>query len=1336
MPREEFLEKKNEKNEYTFRVETSLEATTELIHEDQMEERRIGEENYDADALKNENERIMVRLEDKGLLSEISADMRERLRAQDLTRLARNNAILLYTDKKDSEDGGLMKDIKKGLVDLDAILRIPMKEGPEAVYQKYEGLIGLMGTYVSSKHPVFPDGKNRKAKTAELMKNLTAELNRFRSIMEEYSAGIGGLPQEMRVPMDVLEGKYLNQNEEAEGELPEKLDERKLELLSLKHANGNDDGKDMKNVKDEFRKLAGLLEENIEEDKDAFEQKKETIDRAYENLIGRCDDYIRSHKPKSAEGKRRLREIKELKERSVLEREYIVKAADSMREKGDGSATWKEAFGQTTVMADECMSAEKKMEVALGERPKFKNVMNLFESMFVMNENHPYKYKMLPEVAIPKWLEKHFDKGMVDELITERFKAMEALVKRYNELIEAPVPKGFLKDPKADPNDPKARKSFARLMVTSEPAFKTLRMINRMNNLLGFGVEKDRSLFKNEEEEPAMYLHDRGIERKNAMSKADQAHVDEIGDITAKIMDTSYKELDEEAVKSFNEDVYKIEYAQAKKNLSYMLKLKPKARYMEYDDPKTEREKIQNTMNVVQGKAFVPVKRPKDRLGTWSRVKNRLMVGYRFMVGATVGNLASLVLNSYQGAKKLLYEEKEKKKAQKVRDHKMVPGRKGEVFEDEVVAKNEYGEDTEVYSDVRRGPLVFEKLSAGDPEDPPEVTIMSNQSKRGDAAAQSVGPSHSFIGLSYSRYNKMTKRKERYQLRIGFFQGGGLRSETALATAGGAMIAGQIRSDYYNDYDVARRYQVKPGDINKILRAAEKYADKGYGMYKRNCSTFLVEMSKLIDLPIAQDFKETEMKIDGASGVAVESGIAMSKAGYYMGANAISKRMNKMDLSYQNFGQKMFTKEDLKRYYKTAGTADAIKKGYDPGAVGETIRNAKSGELTARYKEHEGIDNIKIGEAISDAGKELWNKIEKRLPSGIRTERDVDLSMALLMTGDGGLSKVTEKSSTTFIRGIYKNLRTTMKKLNSYYAEVLGSDASLNMDVMNLLSLYESGLSMADTLYQKLIGKDAVGDAGRLRADFAKKECSVAFKDKEGNKVRTRISPGIYEGLLLIGKTPEQAIKENQRYQELDDRLDTLTDKERKEWARLSMTISLAGDFANANRYLLEKDNYSDKDISYAFSELPAMESSANEGERVYGDLVTAYGASTTYQGVILEHVFGGFQQLKLADIKDNEKLKQTIDDYTRKQLELKCDMADRILKAYIKGKKDTTEALAVSFMDIIGYACIQSAYGDMFGVTGTSGFNSLSELLNGESKLKSWLITEIDKLLNGGGEN
>ena len=1336
MPKDEFFEQKENKQDFSFQVQPSLEVADHALHENQMMNRRVGEENYSEESLISENEQIMMRLKDQTLLSEISDDMREKLTDRDKTRLTRNNASLLYIDKKDSDDSGLMGQIKNELKDLDRILRIPMKNGPEGVYRKYEDVIGLLENYVSTKHPFSSEGKRRKNKAMEVKKNLTEELARFRSSMENVGQ-VEGEQQENLIPMDVLEHKRSNQN--ATDEANEMVDVRKLQILSLKHSSGSKDGKEMKAVKDEFRILAGLLSGNVEGDPAAFSEKARELKAAYNRLIERCNTYIENHNPSSAEGKSRLRTIQDLMERSKLESSYIHTVSKSMMAEKPEGLTWKEVFGQVTIMAEECVIAKKRTDVLLGEKPSARQVLNVFQSMTALSESNLSRYSMLQQEVIPGWLEKHFDKNMAEAMITERFLIMDELSKKYKNIVNNPVPKEYLKNPKDNPMDEKIREDYARLVMTTDPAFKQMKMLNSLGTTLVMGVTKENSLFKNENEDAGEYYQSRSQERLALMSDEDRAYANEIGKISAKISDSKYKNLNPDAVKDFTKSVNKQEYHQAKKNLKTVLQLKKEEWENEYENPKQEMADIQATMHVVQGKAFVPVQRPENRVGTWNKVKNRLMLGYRWTVGATVGTIASIVMNTYHGAKKLWNEGSQMKKAQATRRHDMVPGRKGEFFEDEVVAKDKYGEDTEVYSDVRRGPLIWEKLSAGDPDAPPEVTIMMHQTVRGTNADLESGDTHAFMGLSYSRYNKTTKRKERYQLSIGFYQGSGISKSAILAMTGGAHIAGQVRSDDGNVYDVARRYQVKPGDINKFLRAAEKYADKGYGMYKRNCSTFVVDMAKTINLPIAKEFKEKELVMKGKDGMIAETGMAGSKAGYYWGANAISSRMNKMDLSYQNFGQKMFTKEDLKRYYKTAGTAPIIKKGYSPNAIGETARNSKSGgDLTARYEEHVKLSSVNLRNTLIAEGPLLWEEISKVLPKGVRTPTDMEMQNILITLEDGGLLTVLSKKNTSpeAARQTHKKISTAMKKLNAYYRDVLGSDARLNLPVMKMLSLYETTLGLVDLAYQHIIYMDAKGDAGALRHFFINGSYNVSFENLEDNdelEVITKMSPGQYEGYLMMGKTPEQAVKEHRRFIYLSGKRDRASDKEKAELGKLHRNAQLANDFANANRYLLEKNEFNEKDLNYAFSKLPAMEKQVREGTRLGGVLLSKRSPSMIYQAVVLEQVFGGFGDMKLHEIEDLYELRAKLDDYMEQRLRAKSQLTSSILKAYIKDTNGESEGLAMRFIDLIGNVCVEPAYD---GVWDFSAFNakSFSDFFFGDTKVKKLLTEEINKIKNGGG--
>ena len=1331
MPKDAYFSKRQQNDEYKFSVEISEEMQNETLHENRMSQRVLGESGYSEEELTRENDMIASRLQDESLMGEISQEMRERLTAQDKTRLARNHAILLCNDKKLSKDSGLMESIKNSLKLLDDELRKPMANGPEEVFSKYESAIALMNQYENTKNPTFSSGKRRKERVSALKRELSGELERLRSAMSGFNDP-AAMPEELKIPMNLLEGRHLNA--EGPGEYSEKLDERKLELFSLKRKDGEEDGQAMGDIKTAFRNLLNLITGQIE-DINSIPQKVEQIELSYGELIGFCNTYIETHSPKSAEGKRRLNFVKALKKRSYYELKNMRPVAYAMkRKKPNESISWKDVFGQVTVMAQECVDARMKTEVILGNHPPMRKMVDIFQSINTLKESHPYKYSMLSGMMMSEWLEDHLDKKMIDDLITERYMLMNELASKYKVTVKEPVPKKYLKDPNGDPMDEKARKAYARLVMTSDPAFSTYKGINSVISAIMGGIDKEKSLFAKDAENPGEYYQRRARERQDAMSEDDKAHINEISDIAKKISEVGYQDLNAEEVSRFVNSVEKAERIKSRKNLKLMLSKNQDIKRQALLEPEAELQDIQSTMNFVHGKAFIPLQRPENRIGTWAKVKNRLKLGYRWLFGASIGTLATVALNSYYGIKTLLYEDKEKANAQEKRHHNMVPGRKDEYFEDEQVPKDENGEDLEVYSDVRRGPLVWEKLSAGDPEDPPEVTIMMSQAKRGSNVSLSESEGHGLIGLSYSRYNKITKRKERYELKMGFYPGGGISKKAGLASLGGAVIGGQMATDYWSSFDVARRYQVKPGDINKILRAAETYADKGYQPYKRNCATFVVDMAKLINLPIMDEVKEDEMVFEGVKGALAETAESSYKAGYYMGANAISSHMNKMDLQYQNFGQKLYTKEDLERYYKTAGTGDVIKRGYSPGAVGETLRYAKSGELTARYLKHKKLKAYEIKEALTASGRKTWLEITKILPEGVMTPTDIEAKLVLTQNTDGGLAKLDKISTPADVRKTHKALRGSIKKINEYYKERLGSDTRVNEYIMKQLSLLEAALTITDKLYQDVVYKDASGDAGKICYDYLHTKYRYIFRGKKNTLVSVNIQSGVYEGYLMAGKTPEQALKDYDRFMTLHKKnKKNMTSKELAEYAKLRRFFDLARDFASANRYLLEKDDFSDKDINYAFNELPAMETKVKAGEKLQGAIKEGMAPSTAYQAVILEKVFGGFRNLKLDEFKNMEEMHRTLDNYIEERLNANPALAERILKIYIGDRQDSAEDLAVKFTDLVGFACVKAAYSNGWEPWDEDD-TGLSAVLKADSKLQKWLVEKINMIRSEGG--
>ena len=134
-----------------------------------------------------------------------------------------------------------------------------------------------------------------------------------------------------------------------------------------------------------------------------------------------------------------------------------------------------------------------------------------------------------------------------------------------------------------------------------------------------------------------------------------------------------------------------------------------------------------------------------------------------------------------------------------------------------------------------------------------------------------------------------------------------------------------------------------------------------------------------------------------------------------------------------------------------------------------------------------------------------------------------------------------------------------MKRINRYYVVRLHSDPKVNALVLKFLSLCETILSFADLMYRDSLRKEVKGDAGILRYHFIHTEYEVGYQDNDNNTYQAMLRPGEYEGYLMIGKTPDEIIKEKSRYDELkaideEERTSEQTD----EFSRLQRTRNLA----------------------------------------------------------------------------------------------------------------------------------------------------------------------------------
>jgi hypothetical protein len=702
-------------------------------------------------------------------------------------------------------------------------------------------------------------------------------------------------------------------------------------------------------------------------------------------------------------------------------------------------------------------------------------------------------------------------------------------------------------------------------------------------------------------------------------------------------------------------------------------------------DKKEESKNINQSMKQIEGRAFIPVLKDTKRIGFWGKLKNMFGAGLRYAVAASLGPIATLAGNILSMA---LHKDPATKneKTQAFRSHDTVPGMKDERFTDEDITNED--DETRILEDTRRGPMIWEKLTAGDPEDPPELSIMSHQPVTGSNTATKGldNAGHSFMALSYSRYNKATGRKERYRLQVGLYFGAGSGNRLVqMMGSTGAMTLGQLRNDNYSAYEIGRRFQINPGDVNRIIRAMSSYAEGGYGLYKRNCATFVADMAKLANLPIIDEMKEEQfdMPLLGNLGLNFANGVGYT--GYKAGENNIADKMGKNDISYMGYGQKLSTEQDLRRYQDTAKNTDVMKTGYTPGAMGEILRGTKEGELISKpLSASNEISSIRGGiDKVKTSAISLMQALRDRLSEDKKIE-DTEFAKAM---GEfiSQCNKITENDqfnemikTPTQVKQVHKGISDIMKKSNAYFAGRLQNDALLQNDFLTFLGLCETTLFRCDQKYEETIHKDYTGDLKFARKAFNKNNLKLYYKDTEKNKkenVSQKISPALYEGYLVMGKKPHEIARIIDRQSKLalkEKNKESLTDSEKAELEGLKRERAVAEDFAAASNYYLNTSRFTKSNLKFAFSDLPRMEQEEGTGGTVVkkGQRISDY-----HQAAIMETIFSGLGKLKIDWENDEpDAIAKKLAGHMISGGKAKNKTLEDILEAFVRGRQQLSE--------------------------------------------------------------
>ena len=604
---------------------------------------------------------------------------------------------------------------------------------------------------------------------------------------------------------------------------------------------------------------------------------------------------------------------------------------------------------------------------------------------------------------------------------------------------------------------------------------------------------------------------------------------------------------------------------------------------------------------------------------------------------------------------------------QEKRRHDIIPGWEGATYD-----KNK-NTGADILADFRRVPTVWSKLIGEKAEDDkgkpldPAVTIYVDQPKEGSSQSMDGGEmGHTMIGIEYSRFSKISNRYERYKMKYGFYPAGGMTtvSNSMMMINRGAVVPGQLVDDADHGYTISRRYRATNKQVNDIIKASETYADKGYGYYSRNCTTFVKEMTvDVAHIPAAADiFRQDEVGFSGLANVGMFGAIAFKSNAAAGSENTFMDMRNKYDLSYQGIGNKRVTAQDYENYQKSVENAgDWAKMTYSPADAGERMRRLNgagagemgsfsySGKIPKNGKEVSyGLYSLsKTIEGESFGVSEIVGNImqDAAVQSGGLPEDLINLKMEIMAMGyplndlnNEAISYAQKKNvarntisdfdalPSEKIRDARSQMSENITKLNRILL-YFRNDKRVHTPIMKMISLINHSLNYLDYLYNNSDRNKQVDDElGSIRGDMFTK----AHEITAGGKTVT-MSASHYEAYTQMYGSGANAVKYYSQFAELKNKKDR-TSSEEAEFKKLCKIEQLANNFDSSHRYLLEKDSFNADDIEYIFSMGKKEKNGADSIMNQQGE-----SASGTYQSLLLQKVFGGMKERMMQEAEFND---------------------------------------------------------------------------------------------------
>ena len=718
------------------------------------------------------------------------------------------------------------------------------------------------------------------------------------------------------------------------------------------------------------------------------------------------------------------------------------------------------------------------------------------------------------------------------------------------------------------------------------------------------------------------------------------------------------------------------------------------------DHPKNDIGPVNNDMQNADGWDFQAVKMAErkkpsffSKLKSWAAFYGGKAVG---TVGGILGTVFNLVtfgaftgINSWAGLARETFPNKDDYQDKRHRSN--IPGWDGAKFEKRRDSEDEVKVDFRRIPDIWSYPIAEAATdSEGNAKDP-IISVYIKQASR-DMTATERGTGHAGIGIEYSRRNGATGKWQRYSLRYGFYMVGGLPklSQASVLNYNNATIPGQLMPEKEEQYHISRSFKVSAKQVNDVLKASERWADRGYNVYTRNCTTFAKEM--IVDAAHINQaesiFAKDEISLPASMDAKMFGAGVMAPLFKQNMENAMEKLAHKDDLSYQGHGNKMFSKKDYARYknslswvslrsneaFSPNGSAENIRRleGEDTGEIGSFTTFKDVNDKNVARPDINMIHESLMSKAFSlpillrqiTPAEQMQNgEIPAELNRIIRSLDKLHKPLSGLLDIDEDLLSIKSEK----LSAVRTKLNAEISDLNTLLFRYYKNDKRLSEPVLETISLIQHAIKKIDEAYRDRLetGEEEPQDEdlGTLRNDFY----NLNY-DMKSNSKKVLMTPSKYEAYLQIYKTPKAAIENYSKYLKLRNKnKSTLNENELKKLQKFARLDALSEDFGKAHRYMMDKKDYNQQDIDYAFAlENKEQNNDENDNTVIKNTMFEDNGASAsvTYQMLIMQKIFGGMKN------RFQRNGDQDVMDYLQNDIINCIDQKQNEMKKVIRGIK------------------------------------------------------------------